>query len=122
MERLPYIDEHARVVASDRERCWHVLTHTHLRDPERLTGAPPGFVVDGAEKPSRLALRGRHWFSRYALIFELDELDHEHTRIRAQTWADFPGVHGRIYKFLVIDSRVHRVVVRTMLRTIAARI
>ncbi len=121
MERLPYIDEHARVVASDREHCWRALIRTQLRDPERLTGAPLGFVVDAAEQPHRLALTGRHWFSRYALIFELDELGPECTRIRAQAWAEFPGAHGRIYKFLVIDSRAHRVVVRAMLRRIAAR-
>ncbi|MFD4184060.1 hypothetical protein [Rhodococcus sp. NPDC058514] len=81
--------------------------------------APRGFALDSADAPARLALSGRHWFSRYALIFELDDEGPDRTRIRAQSWGEFPGLHGRLYRALVIGSGGHRVVVRRLLRQIA---
>jgi hypothetical protein len=84
-------------------------------DPETV---PFGFVLDTAEQPERFALRGRHWFAVYKLIFLLSEADGG-TRVAAQTWAAFPGVKGRIYRALVIGSGGHRVVVRHMLKRIA---
>ncbi|MFC7446906.1 hypothetical protein ACFQS9_03275 [Rhodococcus daqingensis] len=82
--------------------------------------APSGFRLDSIDAPARLALSGRHWFSRYALIFELDDEGPSHTRIRAKSWGEFPGLHGKIYRALVVGSGVHRVVVRRLLRQIAA--
>ncbi|MEU7142009.1 hypothetical protein ABZ942_21335 [Nocardia sp. NPDC046473] len=67
-----------------------------------------------------MALKGRHWFSKYALIFELDDEGANRTRIRAKTLANFPGPHGKIYRALVIGSGGHKIVVRRMLRQIAA--
>jgi hypothetical protein len=52
------------------------------------------------------------------LIVELEEAGADHTRIRAQTWAAFPGVLGRVYRALVIGTRAHRLVVRRLLRRI----
>jgi hypothetical protein len=146
MERLPYIDEHGRCVGATRERTWAALiaVGAELRggatgplarltrlQPARVSGdwggalragaTLPGFVVEEACPPSRLALAGRHRFSRYALVFELEETGPDCTRIRAQTRAAFPGAHGRVYRALVIRTGVHRMVVRRLLSLIEGR-
>ncbi|WP_216914749.1 hypothetical protein [Nocardia noduli] len=119
MERLSYIDEHARTVDANRDRTWKALLKVVCDDPGDPRTVPTGFVLDSAEEPSRLALSGEHWFSRYALIFELDDEGPTTTRLRATTLAEFPGISGRIYRALVIGTGGHRVVVRRMLRRIA---
>jgi len=147
MEQLPYIDEHFTVIDASRERVWQVLTSTLRADLGQTTPASlvrllqvrpaqrqgdwrgkiqpgdtlPGFAVAEADTPKRLALRGEHRFSRYALVFELDAIGHDGCTLRAQTWAEFPGLTGRAYRALVIGSRGHRVVVRRMLRSVARR-
>jgi len=51
----------------------------------------------------------------------LDEPDDDsRTRLRALTWADFLGIHGKIYRALVIGTGAHRVAVRWTLKRIAA--
>ncbi|WP_280293654.1 hypothetical protein [Nocardia abscessus] len=119
MERLSYIDEHARSVDANRDRAWKAVLKVMCRDP-REPKAPTGFVFESVAEPHRLALRGQHWFSKYALIFELDEDGPSRTRVRARSYGDFPGPHGRIYRALVIGTGGHRLVVRRMLRRIAA--
>lgn len=119
MERLPYIDEHFRVINADRAVTWTALLRTTCENPDDLNTLPRGFVLDEADPPHRLAAKGRHWFSRYRLTFVLDEVDPTHTRLTAISHAAFPGIHGRIYRALVIDSRMHRLVVRDMLRRIS---
>jgi hypothetical protein len=119
MERLPYIDEHAITVPADRDATWRALLEVMCRDPELPTTVPLGFVLDEAVPPSRLSLKGRHPFSIYNLVFELKATT-QGTEVRAVTLADFPGLHGRIYRALVIGSGGHRIVVRRMLRRIAA--
>ena len=50
-------------------------------------------MLDEARRPGRFAL------------------DHEsahRTRLRALTWANFPGIHGKIYRALVIGTGGHR--------------
>ncbi|MGW4715764.1 hypothetical protein [Nocardia sp. NPDC004260] len=89
------------------------------RDPHEPS-PPTGFVVDSVAEPHRLALRGQHWFSKYALIFELDEEGPGRTRVRARSYGDFPGLRGRIYRALVVGTGGHRLAVRQMLRRIAA--
>jgi hypothetical protein len=138
MERLPYIDEHAMDVNAPRDRVWIALTRTLRRqldggsgvarllgcDPAEGTArfdgtvgqALPGFRVVAAEPERRLELRGQHHFSRYQLTFVLDD-----GRLRAQTHAIFPGLHGRLYRAAVIGSRGHRVVTRRLLRQIVSR-
>jgi hypothetical protein len=120
MERLPYIDEHAITVSTDRTTTWRALVHTMCSNPEDPETVPFGFVLDTAEQPTRLALKGRHWFAVYSLVFLLGEVDGG-TRVTAQTWAAFPGVKGRLYRALVIGSGGHRLVVQRMLRHIAAQ-
>lgn len=120
MERLPYIDEHARSVAGNRAQVWRGLLRVVCKNPDDPTTVPIGFVLGSVTETKQLELRGRHWFSRYALVFELDEQDPDHTRVRAQSWAEFPGPAGKVYRMLVISSGAHRIVVRALLSRIAA--
>jgi hypothetical protein len=147
MERLPYIDEHSIRIAATREEVWSALASVLRTDlggsapgliarllgvqPAQLRGdwratpqlgdTLPGFAVAEIDFPERLALRGQHRFSRYALVFELDASDASHCALRAQTWAEFPGCAGRAYRALVIGTRGHRVIVRRLLRRVAGR-
>jgi len=146
MERLPYIDEHVSTVDAGRERTWAALVavgRAHLGgsaagpavrllrvEPARASGdwsepqagaTLPGFAVEEARPPSRLALAGRHRFSRYALVFELEAAGADRTRIRAETRAAFPGALGRVYQALVIGTGGHRLVVRRLLGLIEER-
>ena len=121
MKRLPYIDEHAITVAADREDTWSALLQVMCRDPHDPATVPTGFVLQEARPPVRFALKGRHPFAVYRLVFELTPERAGHTRLRALTWADFPGIHGKAYRALVIGSRAHRVVVRRMLNRVATK-
>jgi hypothetical protein len=147
MERLPYIDEHSIEIEATRARAWSALVSVLRTDlggsvpaplmralgvtPSQLRGdwhgtpqagdALPGFEVAECRAPERLELRGRHRFSRYALIFELDEGSAGGCTVRAQTWAEFPGMTGRVYRALVIGTRGHRLVVWHLLRNVARR-
>lgn len=120
MERLPYIDEHAITIEANRADTWSALLRVMCRDPHDATTVPVGFVLDEARAPVRFALKGRHWFAIYRWVFELDELDGAHTRLRAATWAAFPGIHGKAYRALVIGTGAHRVVVRSTLKRVAS--
>jgi hypothetical protein len=144
MERLPYIDELVTSVRSGREQAWDAVlaimrgsftgaasgpfARALGAQPGRSGGvwpepgaAVPGFAVAHARRPERLELRGRHRFSTYALIFELDETGPGSTQVRAKTYAAFPGVRGRAYRALVIGTGAHRIVVQRMLAAIARR-
>jgi hypothetical protein len=112
MERLPYIDEHAITVAASREDTWAALLRVMCRDPHDPSTVPAGFVLDEAQPPARFALKGRHPFAIYRWVFELDAEAPQRTRVRAATWADFPGLHGSAYRALVIGTGGHRVAVR----------
>lgn len=118
MERLPYIDEHAITVAANRDDTWSALLNVVCRNPRDPATVPAGFVLDEARRPERFALKGRHPFAAYRWVFELDPLA-EGTRLRAATWAAFPGVHGSVYRALVIGTGGHGVVTRWTLRRIA---
>jgi hypothetical protein len=147
MEDLPFIDEHSTKVDATRERVWEALVSVLRTDLGGGAAAPltrllrvepssrqgdwrgppstgdtiPGFAVAETRAPERLALRGEHRFAHYALIFELDERDGETCTLRAQTWAEFPGLAGRLYRALVIGTRGHRLVVHRLLRHTARR-
>jgi hypothetical protein len=147
MERLPYIDEHRLRVEAPREQVWDALisllraqlgaTPAPLRQllglvPAELRGdwrgtprrgdALPGFEVVEIRPPARLALRGRHRFSRYALAFELDASDATACTLRAQSSAAFPGLTGRAYRAMVIGTGAHKLIVRRMLRHVDRRL
>jgi hypothetical protein len=69
-----------------------------------------------------LALSGRHRFSSYELRFELVPEHPGSVVIHATTRAIFPGLHGQIYRTLVIGTGGHRIAVRRMLTSIARRL
>lgn len=138
LARLPYVDEHRIRVRAEPPLVWLALGHT-LRQPSsrvtclgaKLLGAQPasstgdpliegstlpGFVVVRSAPPVELALQGRHRFSQYALTFRIAVDDGDATTLRAETRAAFPGLIGRAYQALVIDSNGHRVAVRRLLR------
>lgn len=146
MERLPYIDEHSTTVGGAPERVWAALIATwraHARGfpgalaglwgltPAQVAGdwkanpragdCVPGFSVVTSQAPRILELRGRHRFSRYALTFEIAPAAEGGCRLSARSWAEFPGLAGRAYRALVIGSGGHRLMVRRLLRGIAAR-
>ncbi|MGH3966720.1 MAG: hypothetical protein ACRDTV_00990 [Mycobacterium sp.] len=122
MERLSYIDEHAISVDADRAQTWSALLRVLCRDPGDPSTVPTGFVLDEAQPPERFTLKGRHPFAVYRWVFELDTEAPQRTRIGAATWADFPGLHGKIYRALVIGTGGHRVAVRWTLNRIAAAV
>jgi hypothetical protein len=96
--------------------------------PLAVGSAIPGFHValarapgDGSSGPAELALLGRHRFSRYALTFRLDALGPDRTCLRAETRAEFPGLHGAAYRALVIGTRGHVLVTRRLLGAVKRR-
>src|SRR3954468_20906237 len=108
--QLPFVDEHAIEAEAEPEQVWRKLERS----------APStGFHVTESDAPRKLVLEGRHPFSRYALVFLVEPAGDGRSHVRAQTWAAFPGPHGRLYRALVIGSRLHVVAVRLMLRRLA---
>lgn len=81
----------------------------------------PGFRVVDAEPPRTLALEGRHRFAEYALTFRLAGDGAGGTTVRVETRARFPGLHGLVYRGLVVGTRAHVLVVRRILRALARR-
>ncbi|QMW65502.1 hypothetical protein H4N58_15050 [Mumia sp. ZJ1417] len=128
---LPYIDEHARVVAAPRSVVWAALEQYATHDLaeaaspliSRILGTDPpgGFDVDERIPGERLALTGRHHFSRYRLVFALEDAAGGATRLSARSYAAFPGPHGAAYRLLVIGTRFHVVATTRMLRTVRRR-
>lgn len=142
VEHLPFVDDHARVVAALPERTWQalvavvggfpalpgLLTSVWGLDPPAGVGwrdpapgdAVPGFAVTQADPPRTLTLRGRHRFSRYELGFSLAPAG-PGTELHVRTAAVFPGVLGRGYRLAVIGSGGHVLAVRHLLGRVAAR-
>jgi hypothetical protein len=143
VESLPFVDDHARVVAAAPERTWQalvdvvggfpalpgLLTSVWGLDPPVGRGwsepapgdAVPGFAVVEADPPRTLVLRGRHRFSRYELRFSLDSVAPGRTEVHARTAAAFPGLLGRGYRLAVIGSGGHVLAVRHLLARVARR-
>ncbi|MEU9646865.1 hypothetical protein [Streptomyces sp. NPDC048188] len=142
---LPYIDEHATVVAAGVEDIWRGLGETLDRSfagpgmacYARLVGSAdctasgprplaegstlPGFRVLAAVPGRELALVGRHRFSSYALVFRLEEVSPRRSRLRAESRAVFPGPAGGLYRRLVIGTGGHAVGMRRLLAAIRHR-
>jgi hypothetical protein len=141
-ERLPHVDEHSLVVSAGVGATWEALqraipkfvsspaaprmarllgcadTETAGPQPLAPSSTMPGFHVAAATSPSEFALAGSHRFSHYALIFRLDELDADRTRVRAETRAEFPGFKGSVYETLVIRTRMHVLATRRVLTAV----
>lgn len=126
---LPFVDEYSRAVAAAPELTWAALdgyverlttsSHGLLF---RLLGTVPrsGFEVVGTDPPRELALGGRHRFSTYRLVFRVDP-EGAGSRLRALTYAVFPGVRGRAYRSALMLSTGHRRATENMLATVARR-
>ncbi|MGZ5376255.1 MAG: YybH family protein [Solirubrobacterales bacterium] len=144
IDGLPPIDEHSVAIAADPGRTWEALIATLPRalgsrrgglgasmlgsayteakgEPSVIGSTLPGFVVSRSVRPATLALLGQHRFSRYALVFCIDDLGPGRSRLRAETRAEFPGATGRVYRGLVIGTRGHVLVVRRLLRAVRKR-
>lgn len=144
LEKLPPIDEHEIEVDAPAEASWAALfptleesfdTRFGRRYSERIGavdtdchgdlhhpgGTVPGFVVSRAIAPVMLALLGKHRFSDYAVVFRIDLLPGQRSRVRLETRAQFDGTRGRIYKAGVIGTGGHAIMVRRLLRSIKRR-
>jgi len=125
---LPYIDQHAIRISAPRKQAWAALNlyvERSLAGAEgslltKVLGTEPrgGFDISETVPEERLTLVGRHRFSRYMLVFELGDTADGATQLRATTYAAFPGVHGRVYRALVIGTRLHVVATKHLLRGI----
>lgn len=140
---LPYVDEHSVQIPATPQRTWEALLTAFDRSLgaapwfARLLGcqdtrpegprplAPgsslPGFHVAQALAPELLDLAGSHRYARYLLRFRLEPMGEGHTRLRAITRAEFPGLLGRLYRLLVISSRLHLLATRRMLSMVKKR-
>ncbi|MCW2800875.1 MAG: hypothetical protein JWQ70_2347 [Aeromicrobium sp.] len=127
---LPYVDEHAVDVSEPRDVVWnaveqyaHGLGFGRHNPIAMVLGTEPrgGFRVTESVSGERLALEGRHHFSRYRLVFELGPTTAGSIRLTAKTYAEFPGLRGRTYRALVIGSHGHAVLTSGMVRSIARR-
>jgi len=141
---LPRVDEHSVEIDASPEATWEGLLRVVERSfgggatprvsrllgcAEREASGPrplaegstvPGFRVAAARPSEELTLAGRHRFSDYALIFRLDPQSGR-TRLRAETRAVFPGLHGSVYRTLVIRTRGHVLVTNRILRAVKRR-
>jgi len=144
IESLPHIDEHSVSVAAPPDVVWRSLLDVvcgltagraktpfvralgcaqteHRGEPGRIGSTIPGFIVTRAVPPGVLALMGEHRFSRYALVFRIDETLAGPVKLRAETRAEFPGARGGVYRTLVIGSRGHLIATRSILRSVRRR-
>jgi len=126
---LPFVDEHILAVDATVQQTWVAL----LEYVETMTTAPhallshvlgtvprSGFEVVGSDPPHEVVLAGRHRFSTYRLVFRVDP-DGPASRLRALTYAAFPGLRGRLYRTGLMMTTGHARATRGMLRTVARR-
>lgn len=142
-EALPRIDEHSAVIEADLDTTWVACLRTidasfrsvgrtarWLGCEDTTASGPrplatdstlPGFHVETADPGQTLGLAGGHHFSKYALIFHLEDAGNGATTISAETRAKFPGIKGGVYKTLVIRTRGHVLVTRRLLKAMKQR-
>ncbi|WP_256967164.1 hypothetical protein [Streptomyces caniscabiei] len=142
---LPYVDEHTILVEADADEVWWALaealdwafsrpaavryaklvgcadhTASGPRPPVEGETTFPGLRTLTAIPGSRLTLLGRHRFSSYTLTFHLDAPgpdQPDHTRLRAETRAVFPGPAGGLYRLLTLGTGTHAKLTRRLLTT-----
>ena len=126
---LPFVDEYTRVVRATPERTWEALQEYVERlttSPHRvlgpLLGTVPrsGFEVVDSDRPRVVVLGGAHRFSTYRLVFRIEPVGDD-SRVHALTYAEFPGLRGRVYRTGLMITTGHRRATQNMLRTIARR-
>ena len=145
LDELPRIDEHAVRVRADPDRTWRAVLETFRSsgsaggrvlasvlgaepastsgwdgDSPRWRAMVPGFAVTDAERPHRVALRGRHRFSEYAIVVRIEPTG-EGSVCRLESRGAFPGPHGTVYRLLVVGSRGHVLAVRRLLDSMRRR-
>ena len=139
--QLPFIDRHSVEVAAGPQTTWDALVEVLVRSlgsrgsrlAARALGcaetAPidrplaegstiPGFFVITFAPTAELVLAGEDRFSRYRLGFSLEAAATGRTSLSAATSAAFPGIHGRLFRTLVVSSGAHALVTRRLLKTI----
>ena len=141
VDELPRIDEHACVIRAGVDDVYPIAVRTLLagftgltariiatvlgREPAdvstdqtpRVGRTVAGFAITQLEPPHLLVLRGRHHFSRYAIVLTL-EPHPAGSRCVIESRGEFPGLPGRVYETLVIGSHGHVMAVRHVLRSI----
>ena len=81
----------------------------------------PGFAVCEVVPPVTYALTGRHRFAVYQLVFRIDKRGPGRSRLTAETFATFPGTAGRLYRMLLMDAKLHALVMWFMVRRVRRR-
>jgi hypothetical protein len=142
---LPYLDEHATVVAARADDVWRALAETLDRSfsrpgvaaytrlvgcADRTASGPrplaegstlPGWRVAAAVPGRELVLRGRHRFSSYALTFRIEPFGPGRSRLRAESRAAFPGPAGALYRLLLMRTGGHVAGIRRLLSAVRRR-
>jgi hypothetical protein len=131
MSELPFVDVHATTVAATPGAVFDALERIGPRigtDPisrtyARLVGTEDrgAFHVARSERPMVVVLGGSRRFSRYELVCRI-EPEHGGSVVRFETWAEFPGLGGRVYRAVVIGTGGHRVGMRLMLGSLKRNI
>jgi len=125
---LPFVDEHSMRIPASRDRVWSAL-RGHVDSSLGIGAGNPlalilgtepraGFEIEREVPRQLLSMVGRHRFSRYRLVFELADVADGETQLSALTYAEFPGLRGRVYRALVIGTRAHVVATKQILRSI----
>jgi len=125
---LPFVDEHSIRIPASRDHVWSALRR-HVDSSlgigagnplARILGTEPraGFEIEREVPRQQLSMVGRHRFSRYRLVFDLSDVADGETQLSARTYAEFPGLRGRVYRALVIGTRAHVVATKQILRSI----
>lgn len=128
---LPFIDDNAVATSRGPVEVWAALLDAVDNDLCRQernvvdvlwgTSSPGGFRVHRIEPARRIVLRGSHRFSRYELELAIREAGDGGTVLTARTRAAFDGLHGRLYRLLVISSGLHALATRRLLQGILRR-
>jgi hypothetical protein len=131
MSELPFVDVHSTTVSATPDAVFDALERIGPRigtDPmsrtyARLVGAEDrgAFHVARSERPTLVVLGGSHRFSRYELVCRI-EPESGGSVVRFETWAEFPGLGGRLYRAAVIGTGGHRVAMRLLLGALTRRI
>lgn len=127
-DELPFLDTHTVSVALGPEAVWEAVVRYadqlgfgRFHPVPVVLGTVPrsGFAPRVEEPGRRLALEGRHRFSRYRLVLEVEPRTTERTTLlHAHSYAVFPGITGKAYRALVVGTRLHVVATRAVLHSL----